>query len=133
MAVSRNFGPCRERRSEINPGDGLSVFDLEALRERLDEDEEAMKEMIQLFFSQTPILVERSRSAASAENWEEAAMSSHTLKGAFATFGAEVLAQVAEEMERIARGADKNAFTRLLQRLDAGIIELKRRVKELGY
>jgi CheY-like chemotaxis protein len=126
-------GPCGGKKLREVSDPDPQVFDLAALRDRLDGDEELLKEMVQLFFSHAPTLVAQLRSALTAEDWEEAARSVHTLKGAFATFGAKALAQVAEEIERTAEKSDKDAVAPLLRKLDFGLIELLDVVKGLGY
>jgi HPt (histidine-containing phosphotransfer) domain-containing protein len=89
--------------------------------------------MVHLFFLHTPRLVADARSAAESENWEELMKLSHTLKGGSATFGADRLADLAREMEQMAKEPDKDGIHSQLSRLDTELRALKRRVEELGY
>ncbi len=134
----RGEGPARTRASqkprltESSVSD-RSMFNLEALRNRLGGDEETLREMVHLFFSHTPGLVADVRSAAQSENWEQLGKLSHSLKGGSATFGADRLSGLAKEMEQMAKEPDKEAIHSLLSRLDAELRALTRRVQELGY
>ena len=109
------------------------VFDLDSLRKRLDGDEDAIREMVELFFSYTPQLVADVRSAVQAEDWPLLTKLSHTLKGGCATFGADRITDIAKEMEQLSQEPGRENLWPLLSRLDTELQVLKRRVAELGY
>jgi len=109
-----------------------TVFDLEALRNRLGDDEEAVREIVDLFLVETPDLVSRLRSAAVAEEWGVVARLAHTLKGASANFGAVALAALAGEMEQAAKDPNNAGLQTLLSKMDLEFKELKQHVEKLG-
>jgi TMAO reductase system sensor TorS len=110
-----------------------NAFNLEALRNRLGGDDEVVREMVHLFFSHTPTLVTEVRSAVQSENWELLMRLLHTLKGGSATFGADRLADLARQMEQMAKESDKDGIHSLLSRLDAELSAVKQSVEALGY
>ncbi len=120
-------------RNEESPVTNQKAFDLEALMDRLGGDGEAISELVHLFLSHTPTLVEELRAAAQKEDWELMAALSHTLKGASATFGAVRLADLAVEIGRSAGEARKGALQSLLHMLDVELQEVKRCLRVLGY
>ncbi len=109
------------------------VFDLEALRDRLGGDEEAVTEVVHLFFSSMPTLLADLRSAVLAENWKLLRKLSHSLRGASATFGAMRLADLAGRIERLAEQPHKDDLQPLLSRLDTELHRLNLCVEEVGY
>jgi len=107
------------------------VFDLEALRSRLGDDGEAIREIVDLFLVETPDLVSGLRSAAVAEEWGLVAKLAHTLKGACANFGAVALAALAEEMEQAAKDLNNAGLRELLSKMDLEFKKLKQCVEKL--
>lgn len=108
------------------------IFDLGALLNRMGGDEDALKEMVKLFFAHTPTMLEEVRSAALGEDWGQVAALAHSLKGACATFGAGALADLAREMEQTAKGADGERLKTLLPRMDVELRALEQSVEKLG-
>lgn len=92
-------------------------FDLKALLERLGGDEESLREMVDLFFEQIEIMLNELNTAEQEEDWEKTATISHSLKGAFATFGAFRLRETAEEIEIAARKLDARETKVLMERM----------------
>ncbi|MEW6348761.1 MAG: ATP-binding protein [Thermodesulfobacteriota bacterium] len=115
------------------PAADHEVFDLEALRQRVGEDEETLSEVIRLFSSHTPTLVAEVRSAAQAENWRLLRTLAHTLKGGAATFGAMRLAELADCIERATQEPQTNSLEPLLSQLDIELRTLHECLEKLGY
>jgi CheY-like chemotaxis protein/HPt (histidine-containing phosphotransfer) domain-containing protein len=109
------------------------TFDYEALLERLGGDREALKEMMNLFSSHIPALVQDVRSAVIAEDWGRLAKLSHKLAGACATFGANALADVAREMERSAKNSQAMRIEALLSRMDLELRSLEKCVGRFEF
>jgi CheY-like chemotaxis protein len=108
------------------------LFDLEGLCDRLEGDRGAVKEMVQLFFSEIPAMMAGVRSAALKQDWESLAKHSHTLKGACASFGAISLADLAAEIEQAAKVSHNTGISTLISQMDLEFRELKECVEQLG-
>lgn len=108
------------------------VFDLEPLRDRLGGDENSARQIVALFLSETPELVAKLRSAALAENWKLMAKLAHSLRGSSATLGADVLADVAGKVERVAQNPDDSTLSTLLSQLDAAVCALEASIQRLN-
>ncbi|MEW6352595.1 MAG: 7TM-DISM domain-containing protein [Thermodesulfobacteriota bacterium] len=125
---------ARERTPQAEPPPvDLEVFDLEALKDRVGGDEETLSEVVRLFLSHTPTLVEDVRSAARAENWGLLRKLSHGLKGGAATFGATRLADLAARIEHMAERSLKEDLGPLVSQLDAEFRTLRQWVEKLGF
>jgi HPt (histidine-containing phosphotransfer) domain-containing protein len=126
-------GPSEKSRLQGTMPTDKGTFDYEALLERLGGDREALKEMMNLFSSHIPALVQDVRSAVIAEDWGRLAKLSHKLAGACATFGANALADVAREMERIAKSPQPMMPDGLLSRMDLELKALEQHIGKLRY
>jgi signal transduction histidine kinase/DNA-binding NarL/FixJ family response regulator/HPt (histidine-containing phosphotransfer) domain-containing protein len=109
------------------------VFDVEALRDRVGGDEEVVREVVALFFSQIPETLEQIRTAAVDHDWQVLRRLSHTLKGASATVGAEAISEVARELEFMARDQDDGSFDVVLARLDEEAARFMKTVEQSGF
>ncbi len=130
--ASENEDPRTRSLQRASDSSNKRVFDLEALLNRMGGDEQALGEVVKIFLSHTPKMLNEVRSAALVNNWEQLATLSHSLKGACATFGAEALADVARKMEQVAKGADTERLRTLLPRMDMEMSALEKAVEKLG-
>jgi CheY-like chemotaxis protein/HPt (histidine-containing phosphotransfer) domain-containing protein len=126
-------GPSEKSRLQGTMPTDKGTFDYEALLERLGGDREALKEMMNLFSSHIPALVQDVRSAVIAEDWGRLAKLSHKLAGACATFGANALADVAREMERSAKNSQAMRIEALLSRMDLELRSLEKCVGRFEF
>ena len=67
--------------------------------ERLGGDVELFKEFIQIFFEDSPQLLEKTLSAVDATDHDSVAKSAHALKGLVSNFGAKPFCELALEFE----------------------------------
>lgn len=107
------------------------AIDHQALLERLGGDEQALREMVDLFCAHIPGLVQDIRNAAQGENWKQLAKLCHTLAGACATFGASALADVARQIERNAAPPRSVGLEELLSHMELELLALERYVEKL--
>jgi signal transduction histidine kinase/CheY-like chemotaxis protein/HPt (histidine-containing phosphotransfer) domain-containing protein len=107
------------------------VFNLEAFCSHLGGDKEAAMRMVDRFLSEIPELVAKLRSAAEVENWKLTAKLAHSLKGVSATFGAEVLAEVASETEKVVKEPGDQRIDALLSRMEVELRALEASVAQL--
>lgn len=107
------------------------AFDEQALLERLEGDKQAFKEIVGLFCEEIPVLLKDLRLAAQAEDWERLARLSHSLKGASSNFGAYPLADLAGQMELMAKTPDPAKLHSLLARMDLELYAVERAAKQI--
>jgi HPt (histidine-containing phosphotransfer) domain-containing protein len=100
------------------------VFDLDTARECVGGSEQILKEVIDAFFEESPMLMEQIRQAISDGDVGELRRAAHTLKGTVAVFGANFARQAAWRLEKMGRDAD-------LTDAEAACVELQQRVGEL--
>ncbi len=122
-----------DKSTESPKRDGKNQFDLTVLLESLGGDEESLREMVDLFFAQAPLMLDELRTAEQDNDWEKLVSQSHTLKGAFATFGAASLRDTAQETEGAAQQRDVKKVGELTARLYEELDSLERAVVGLGY
>lgn len=81
-------------------------IDRKALRDRLDGDFDLLKELAQLFLSDSPKLLSAVVDAVENKNGDKIGKSSHTIKGAVANFSADRAFKAAHDLEKIGRGQE---------------------------
>jgi signal transduction histidine kinase/CheY-like chemotaxis protein/HPt (histidine-containing phosphotransfer) domain-containing protein len=79
------------------------VFDLAALRARVENDLELLSEMIDLYLSSSPLLLAEIESAVAARDSERITRAAHTLKGMLGNMCAGKCAEAALELETIGK------------------------------
>lgn len=130
--ASEDADPRTRALQRASDSSNKRVFDREALLNRMGGDQQALGEVVKIFLSHTPTMLNEVRSAALVKNWEQLAVLSHSLKGACATFGAEALADVARKMEQAAKSADTDRLENLLPLMDMEMSALEEAVEKLG-
>ena len=92
--------------------DQLAVFDLATLRRRVEDDGELIAEMIELYLSSSPLLLNELETAVGAQDGEKTLRAAHTLKGVLKNMCADSCAAAALDLELVAKsgrldGADE--------------------------
>jgi signal transduction histidine kinase/CheY-like chemotaxis protein/HPt (histidine-containing phosphotransfer) domain-containing protein len=77
----------------------LDPVALDALRELVGEDPEALSGLVADFLAETPTLVATLRAAVAADEGSSASQAAHTLKSLGATFGATAMARLCQDAE----------------------------------
>ncbi len=108
------------------------VFDRAGMLERLMGDEELAGELIEPFLADMPGQIEALRDYLEAGDAAGAERQAHTIKGAAANLGGEVLGALAFEMEKAGKAGDLDSVTARLDELDATFAELKQAMKGCG-
>ncbi len=103
---------------------------LGTLREMVNDDPDAMREIIQLFLEDYPVKLERLAEGIKASDSHAIEHSAHSLKGSVSLFDARTAMSIAAELERMGRdGGIENApqaFSRLAQELERVRDDLRR-------
>ena len=86
--------------AENPPGNpGARDFDREGFLERTMGDQSLVREMVEAFLADSPMLLDGISAAISAGDARAAGRCAHTLKGSSANMGGEILSQIAEQMQ----------------------------------
>jgi HPt (histidine-containing phosphotransfer) domain-containing protein len=99
---------------------GELPVDLVHLRRYTLGDKALEAEILQLFLAQLPETIAALRSAATERDWKVAA---HTLKGSSRAVGAWRIANLAQEAEALVCGAEPQACSEAISRLEAAASE----------
>ena len=99
---------------------GGDVLDLDQTLDLLDGDEDALKQLVELFFADLGKHLQSLKTAASAGDCTQLAATAHTLKGSTGVFNAVPATEAAERVEVAARSGDiATARAQLQALLDA--------------
>ena len=110
--------------NEIPGGQGVCLVAYEESLARLGGDKELFKEFIQIFFEDSPKLLEKLFTAVDSTDHDGVAMSAHALKGLISNFGAKPCCELALEFELAGKNkvsetmvADKDKLQQLYDQL----------------
>jgi CheY-like chemotaxis protein/HPt (histidine-containing phosphotransfer) domain-containing protein len=128
-----------ETHAPAEPGAGrswtsteASVFDRAGLVTRLMGDEVLARTVVEGFLEDAPKQIESLRAHLGAGDAPGATRQAHTIKGASATVGGEVLSAVAQEMEKAASSGDLEAVRDLLPDLELAFGRLRAAMSEFA-
>ena len=125
------MGAAREPPGVVGDGDPGYV-PVGGYLYRLEGDEEAVSEMVRIFMDVTPQHVRQAGDAASKRDWDAVCRLAHSLKGAYASFGACALHDVAVNMERAAKARDPERVDLLAEQMDHEFDALVQTLDRLG-
>jgi CheY-like chemotaxis protein len=94
------------------------IFDFSALRARVEDDLDLLAEMIDLYLSSSPLLLNEIESAVAARDGDKIRRSAHTLKGLLKNMCATACAEAAFQLETIGQ-------TGSVERADQSLATLK--------
>jgi HPt (histidine-containing phosphotransfer) domain-containing protein len=113
----------REESGEENPG---TVFDQEAVLARVEGDHALLREIVGLFFLETPELQTAIRDSIARGDGKALEHAAHSVKGAVSSFGAQAARQAALKLEVIGREGDLTQAVLACAELDREIAHLTR-------
>jgi two-component system sensor histidine kinase/response regulator len=100
------------------------LFDFAALRARVEDDLDLLAEMIDLYMSSSPLLLNEIESAVAARDGHKIDRAAHTLKGMLSNMCAHTCVEAALQLETIGR-------TGRVEQADQSLAELKAEVQRL--
>jgi two-component system, sensor histidine kinase and response regulator len=100
------------------------LLDRAALLSRVGGDSELLRELINLFFEDTPGMVETIRHAIARKNASDLAKAAHRLKGALGNFSAYRTVQLAAQLEQHGRNASWEEVPQIYQSLETNLTSL---------
>jgi two-component system sensor histidine kinase/response regulator len=117
-------------------GHSEPVWNLAELLERVDNDQELLRELLNIFKEDFPQTIQSLQSAVNSEDLKNSSRLSHTLKGMLSSLGATPAAAAAAKLEALSSAGEtaslKGAFNaleaeahRLLPELEAYMAEVR--------
>jgi HPt (histidine-containing phosphotransfer) domain-containing protein/CheY-like chemotaxis protein len=107
----------RPDTAENGSGNAL-ILNVEEFREQIGHDDDLMRELIDLFLSESPSQVLEMREALTAGNFDRLARVAHTMKGSFAAFHATQARMHAQELETASKVDDNPRCREMLSLLE---------------
>ena len=108
----------------------VPVFKKELLAERLMGDENILKEILDIFIEESAMQIESLKGHIEKKDLEKIKMQAHTIKGASANIGGEVLRRTAFEMEEAAGQQDFDKIASLMPELEEQYVALRKVLEE---
>lgn len=111
----------------------LSVFDEDDYLRRNLDDRDLAQEVLNMFVASTPGYLAALQSHLECRNAAEVRMQAHTIKGACATIGAELMRMTAQRVEQLAREGELGAAASVAERLNLDYQNLKEELLRRGW
>lgn len=92
--------------------------------ERMDSDQDLYREIVHLFYEDTPDQMAELRKALESDDMQAAVRRVHSIKSSAANVGAERLVAVTAELERVGRRKEFQAFRGGIPKLEDTVREL---------
>jgi HPt (histidine-containing phosphotransfer) domain-containing protein len=102
----------------VGHNEGFEPLNAKRLLSALGGDRELLLEIIELYRSEAPMMLNALRFEAVGGSPPAIARAAHVLKGCVANFGVTPLYEVTREIERRARAADLSTLNELMSRLE---------------
>jgi PAS domain S-box-containing protein len=105
-------------------GATATIFDRVSVIETLGGDEAAFCELASMFFDDHKAMLEQARQALAADDMEQLAAVSHTLKGMIGNFAAPPASRAALALYQAAHKGERDKSQKALRRLEKKLVEL---------
>ncbi len=109
----------------------MEVLDRAFLLENVDNDQELLAEIVELFLESTPDIVKNIRAAVTKADPEALNRSAHQLKGALANVGAKAAAAAASNLESLGRSGTMTGLEDAMSSLESELDRLEPELKSL--
>jgi len=118
-------GGTNEKVTACTREEAIPIFDRAALMNRVMDDEELARVVIEGFLGDLPGQIKQLKSYASAGEAHRVEQQAHKIKGASATVGGEALRTLAAALEHAGQAGDLAVISALMAELDAQFVALK--------
>jgi HPt (histidine-containing phosphotransfer) domain-containing protein len=108
---------------KITDGKNLRIWDREAMFERFLGDQRLAQEILAGFSEDIPLRIEGIRRGLRANDMAAAALHAHSVRGAAANLGADVLQQLAKELENACNNKELEISNRNIALLEAAVAD----------
>jgi two-component system sensor histidine kinase/response regulator len=105
------------------------VFDVNALRERVQDNAELMGELVRIFIEDVPSRIREMQSAFANHDWAALERAAHTLKGSAGVMSGKRLLEAARELEAVARSGRHDSVPDLIANVTTEWEILKKRIE----
>ena len=116
--------PCDTKTASLSQ-DTLTTIDLSALRARVEDDLDLMREMIELFLDSSPMLLAELESGVNRQDSQTIERAAHALKGALQSLAAGPAARAALRVEEVGRAGE-------LQTIESALHDLQDELQRLN-
>ena len=120
--ISAEPGPANARIEN-------EVFDLNGLRERVQDNAELMGELVRIFVDDVPSRIKEMQSAFANDDWAALERAAHTLKGSAGVMSGKRLTAAARELEIAARSEHRDRVAGLLANVTTEWEILRKRIE----
>lgn len=111
--------------------DKLQTLNRTSLNERLMNDMEIIKEVLNVFLEDTPTLIEKIKTALAAGDLDGSCDAAHSLKGSAGSIGAEKLQENAKSIEYASRDKNAELARKFFSETDHLFSELKSEIQKI--
>jgi len=108
----------KQVRSPADEPARQSPWDLEALMERLDGDQELLRELLAMFREDVQMNLQKSHAAIGIGNYEQLSRTAHTMKGMLRNLSMNAAGETAAVLETAASENREGESKELLQKLE---------------
>jgi two-component system sensor histidine kinase/response regulator len=123
--------------SKKEEGHSEPVWNLAELLERVDNDQELLRELLNIFKEDFPQMIRSLQSAVNAEDLKNSSRLSHTLKGMLSSLGATRAATASAKLEALSSAGEtsslEGAFNALEAEADRLLPELEAYMAEVQH
>ncbi|OGV37192.1 MAG: hypothetical protein A2020_08395 [Lentisphaerae bacterium GWF2_45_14] len=95
------------------------------LKKEFEFDEQDVNEMLDEFLSNTHSLLERSSESLKNGTWNELKRTAHSIKGASANLGADMISLLGKELENASFSSDKEKAEAIITEISKALENLK--------
>jgi HPt (histidine-containing phosphotransfer) domain-containing protein len=107
-----------------------SVMDVADALERLGDDHELLREIVQIYVEDAPAIVDRIHAAVKAEDAPAVQHSSHSLKGLASSLSAHEVVGAAARLEHLGASHNLDEVQHALEEVDQRVEELNTAIQE---
>ena len=100
--------------------------------DRLEGDEDLLRELCQIFLEESPKLLEKLKRAVNESDPTAVMQAAHSLKGELSYLGAENACSVAKQLEILGRDRDLSTAAEMLNLLERELSELQFSIKHFA-
>ncbi len=122
--------PEESRATAVSEPEAQTI-DRRSLLKAFDHDWDLFKELVDIFNSDSPQIVQSLRQAAETQDAETLSRKAHSLKGMLRNFKAESAADTALELEKLGKANKLQNVESLIEKLEAQIAGVGRSLKDL--
>jgi PAS domain S-box-containing protein len=119
-------------RTMSDPKPPSSVYDPQVALTRVGGDEELLRELIEVFLSDSPKWLSDLRKAAADGNAVDLRRAAHTIKGAVGYFGADEAGAAADHLQELGRAGDAAAAVAVVPELEQALERLTAALNAAG-